>query len=509
MTPPEQAHTPDSITLTPLHASSLPIIPHIPVQLDAGERRHVAQIATKLLADEPALRFTTEAFGARVSVGVDAGPSLLLQDLEGVALVAAPVDSFLQYRMMLLAQDGDQVALSIRRSRSFEMYCREILNLGKVDVVSPALSAPDKSLATYCRQDPDVLAKLVARARRHGCMNVKPHIGTGAVWALAGTIAAQSGVPVRVAAPPPRLTQRVNDKLWFTRRVSAVLGPRAIPPSYFAFGPAALTGRVATLAKRYDQVAIKVPNSSGSLGNLTLESSSLRYMSVRAVQDRLLTLIRGLGWRDTYPLLVSVWECPVVVSPSVQLWIPEKEHGDPVVEGVFNQVVEGPAGEFSGVMPSTLPEAWCLRLAHESLLLGCLLQELGYFGRCSFDAILVGEELDSATLHWIECNGRWGGTSIPMTLANRLVGDWSQRPFVVVQRGHVHIPYRDFAAVLDCLKDFLFRAGESVGGVVLLIPGRFENGTGLDFMVLSDTLATARREAATVTALLIADTGGH
>ena len=109
MTPPEQVDTPDAIAATPFSSSSLPIIAHIPVQLDAGERRHVAQIATKLLADEPALRFATEAFGARVSVGVDAGPSLLLQDLEGVALVAAPVDSFLQYRMLLLAQDGDQI----------------------------------------------------------------------------------------------------------------------------------------------------------------------------------------------------------------------------------------------------------------------------------------------------------------------------------------------------------------------------------------------------------------
>lgn len=507
MMPSEQAPTPDFITSTSFPASSWPIIPHIPVQLDVAERRHVAQIAAKLLANEPALHFATEAFGARVSVGVGAGPSVLLQDLEGVALVAAPVDSFLQYRMLLLAQDGDQVALSIRRSRSFERYCRETLKLGQVDIVSPALAAPDKSLATYCRQDPDVLAKLVARARRHGCMNVKPHIGTGAVWALAGTIAAQSGVPVRVAAPPPRLTQRVNDKLWFTRCVSAVLGPRAIPPSYFAFGPAALTGRVVTLAKRYDQVAIKVPNSSGSLGNLTLASSSLRSMSVRAVRDRLVTLLRRLGWRDTYPLMVSVWECPVVVSPSVQLWIPEKEHEDPVVEGVFHQVVEGPVGEFIGVMPSSLPEMWHLRLAHESLLLGGLLQELGYFGRCSFDAIVVGEDLDSATLHWIECNGRWGGTSIPMTLANRLVGDWSRRPFVVVQRGHLHTPQRNFAAVLDRVQDFLFRPGQSASGVVLLIPGRFENGTGLDFMVLAETLATARREAATVAALLTADTG--
>ena len=44
------------------------------------------------------------------------------------------------------------------------------------------------------------------------------------------------------------------------------------------------------------------------------------------------------------------------------------------------------------------------------------------------DAILIGESLADARLHWIECNGRWGGVSIPMTLANRLTGDWARHP---------------------------------------------------------------------------------
>lgn len=491
---------------SPSSSPSLPIVEHIAVQIDAGERRSLAKLAAKLLASEPSLRSTTEAFGERVCAGLGKGPSFLLQDLEGVALAAAPVDAHLQYRMLLLAEDGDQIAISIRRSPSFETYCREILNFGHVEVLSPAIIPPHKSLATYCRCDQQVLSKLVELARQHGHLNIKPHIGTGAVWALAGTIATQSGATVRVAAPPPRLTRRVNDKLWFIRQATAVLGERAIPPSYSAFGPAALAGCIATLVKRYNRVAIKVPNSSGSLGNLTLESSSLRRLSIRAVQERLLELLRRIGWRDTYPLLVSVWECPVVISPSVQLWVPEKEAGPPIIEGVFNQVVEEPVGEFVGVMPSTLPDSWHHRLAYEAMLLGHLFQELGYFGRCSFDAILVGEELDTAELHWIECNGRWGGTSIPMTLANRLVGDWRRRPFIVVQRAHAHKPYRDFAAVLDRVKDHLFRPGQSVDGAVFLLPRRLESGTGLDFMVLSETLPAAREKAATMTDLLTDDT---
>src|SRR5690606_17302709 len=113
--------------------------------------------------------------------------------------------------------------------------------------------------------------------------------------------------------------------------------------------------------------------------------------------------------------------------PSVQLWIPPRpaaEEGapaDPVVEGVFTQLL-GSAGEFMGGAPSRLPAAVQARLAQEAVYLGGLLQALGYVGRCSLDAILVGDDPHGATPHWIECNGRWGGMSIPMTLANRLVG---------------------------------------------------------------------------------------
>jgi hypothetical protein len=43
---------------------------------------------------------------------------------------------------------------------------------------------------------------------------------------------------VAVAAPPPRLTSRVTDKIWFANQVREVLVPDALPPTFAAFGPA-------------------------------------------------------------------------------------------------------------------------------------------------------------------------------------------------------------------------------------------------------------------------------
>jgi hypothetical protein len=141
-------------------------------------------------------------------------------------------------------------------------------------------------------------------------------------------------------------------------------------------------------------------------------------------------------------------------------------------------------------------------LAGEAARLGFLFQALGYFGRCSLDATLVGEEVDSAVLHWIECNGRWGATSLPMTLANRLVGDWRMRPFITVHRASSPAFVQDFTAVLERLRPRLYRPRQSASGVIFLMPCGYEDSPGLDFMVLAETVTAAVAKAEAVTTLL-------
>ena len=334
-------------------------------------------------------------------------------------------------------------------------------------------------------------------------MNLLPYMGTGGVWALAGAIAARSGVEVRVGAPAPRLTRRVNDKLWFAGRVTEVLGRRALPPAYPAFSLWALTRRVLALAKRHVSVAVKLPDSASSRGNFVFESESLLRLPSLCVLDRLRQALHHAGWRGRFPLLVTGWEQPVAGNASVQLWIPDCPAGPPLVEGIFEQHLAGEAGLFAGAAPSDLPLGFQRRLALEASRLASLFQELGYFGRCSFDAILVGEDPASWQLHWIECNGRWGGTSIPMTLANRLVGDWKRRPFVVVDRRTAEPgPKRKFAAFLQEVGRDLFVPGGRDTGAVVLAPGRIEAGTGLALMVLGETAQAARTRAKQIAAKL-------
>src|SRR5690606_37057611 len=327
-----------------------------------------------------------------------------------------------------------------------------------------------------------------------------PYLGSGGVWALAGRIAARSGDPVLVAAPPPRLARRVNNKIWFTQRAEELLGPRSVPSSRETYSLAILAGAVRDLARDHDRIGIKLPIAAGGAGNVVIDTASLRELPLTVIRDRLARLLARAAWGDPFPLLVSVWESPVVLSPSVQLWIPHAVDGPPIVEGIFEQRSSGLIGRFIGAVPAELPGALRERIAAEAALIGLLFQQLGYFGRCSFDAILVGERLEDAELHWVECNGRWGGTSIPMTLVNRLTGDWATAPFVIAHpEGCPRLP---FAEVLDRTADLLFRPGARSPGVVYLSPGGFDPEGGLKSLVIARDPGGAQREADEVVARL-------
>jgi Pre ATP-grasp domain len=479
-----------------------PVVERFSVRLPHDERCELAKLAERVIANDPAL--ASDAFAPQVGKGcASQGPALFLEDRSEISLVDPRDHALYDYRALLLAGEGDLVVLGGERDLEFETYCRERLGLGRVEVACVAADRDDPTcpLSDRCVRDPRVFGRIADEARRHGWLTVVPYIGTGGVWRLAGAIADRSGAEVRVAAPLPRLTERVNDKLWFAQRVAEVFGGRATPPTQAASGPESLAHRVALLARQHRHVVVKVPDSAGSAGNLVVEASDIHGLPVSAVRDRLLDALADRGWQGAYPLIVGVWEEPVVSSPSVQLWIPEPEK-PPVVEAIFVQLVAAGDGKFIGAAPSELPEPWDRRLAGEAVRLACLFQELGYFGRCSFDALLIGADLSSAELHWLECNGRWGGVSVPLTLANRLAGGREDRTFAVVQRKDAPREPEAISALLARLDGSLFGGGRD-HGVIVLTPTVFTAGRGMHFMVLAGSVAEARAKAAAVAAALM------
>ncbi len=444
----------------------------------------------------------TKGFGPRVSAGLGPWPALVLEDHSAIRLFEDAGNLMYSYRALLLAGAGDLVVIGVPRSESFERYCRECLNLGRVRVLVPYDDAVGKSITRRCLDDPELIERSADLARRSGGLNVTPYMGTGVTWLLAARIASCAECEVCVAAPPPRLTRRSNDKLWFAERVKELFGGAALPPSHPVFGLTALAARVADLARRHETVAIKLPDSASSEGNMVLDIGRTVLASPGRLRADLEDRLRGVGWLGRYPILVTAWEQPLLASPSAQLWIPPRNQGEVVVEGIFDQTVTGTARVFAGAAPTALSGPWQDRIAQEAGRMGYLFQRLGYVGRCSFDAIVVGVDEARADLHWVECNGRWGGTSIPMTLANRLTGDWRRKPFVVIERDDLSGPARPLDSFLEEYAEDLYLPGRQSRGAVVLSPGQIERGSGFEVMVLGDTLEEARGQAESLYARL-------
>jgi hypothetical protein len=455
----------------------------------------IADLAARYRRDEKAFD-TCRHFHPLVRQGQGDGCSLIVSSQDEIALFSRRQPNLLEYRMTALASAGDMLVLN-RRSRDYEQYLSSFLGLGGVDFVEePGVNM--EPLAVRCRNDEALQSRIGRQARKSGGLTVHAYLTTGNVWRLAQVLAERSGVPVAVCGPTSRISRRVNDKLWFADCVRQLFGPEAVPPSFAVYGPAGAIGHIQRLSRISPRVVVKIPQSAGSIGNIAFESEHVAQMDSARLRNELLDLLFSRGWQHNFPFLVGVWNCAVVSSPSVQLWLPDPEQGPPVVEGIFEQNVAGPHGTFVGASRAQLSSALHNTLLEEALEIGGLFQQLGYFGRCSLDAIIAANDAGGRRVQWIECNGRWGGVSLPLTMVHRLVSSTNAAGLVVVQHTGTQTNLQSFPQIVAKLDDLLFRRDGPSRGIVLTCPPEAGPLPRLNFVAVANnqTDATALAEEA-------------
>ncbi|MCO4848842.1 MAG: hypothetical protein KC448_12830 [Yoonia sp.] len=434
-------------------------------QLSLQDCREADQHAARLVRDEPALKSALD-FGPYVAQGKGQYPAILIGDQSEIPLLSPPTPPVLDHRMALLGHDSDLVVLD-RPDPDFCDYINSTLKKPGVSWLAAGSGA--EPVARRCREDPKLRASLEAVVARAGGATLQSYLTSGNTWRLAQSLGEATRMCVHVNGPSPRIARRANDKIWFTALARSVLGSDAVPPTMSAYGPAAAAGLVRRVARQGNQIVIKVPDSAGSAGNIRLESEHVSRVPLAVIQKFLQRQLAALGWRGGYPLLVGVWDSDVTCSPSVQMWLPRPETGQPHADGIFEQRVSGLRAAFVGGARSTLPDHIQARLTHEALRIAAVLQRVGYYGRCSFDAVLVRDGNGGLRPHWIECNGRWGGVSIPMTAAKSLVGGTPPEGLVMVQTtdGDRRLSMLD---LIRCLDPILYRPDASTEGMVIVAP---------------------------------------
>ncbi len=476
-------------------SNRLPIKQGRSVKLIAAERSQTVDVAKSIIAES---RYLEERsfFEPYARQGMGNTPFVFFGDAGEIPLLADQGTGPFEYRLSILAGEGDLVIIGGQRNRDFENYLEHDLDLGRRSYlqVGQAFNGDAMPAPVRCLKEAGAYASLRTKIEKLGGATLVPHIATGTIWTLAREIGKDTGKPVNVAGPFPTLSNLTNNKLWFAQVACQLFGEDAVPTEVSAYGAAALAARVHSFAQGCRKLVIKIPDSAGSKGNFPIASSEILKMGMKELHHHLLELLAETKGQAHYPLMVQVWENNVLSSPSAQLWIPLPADGPPIVEGIYEQHVTGPEGYFSGASVARLPEEWNQKLAHGALMLGHVFQELGYFGRCSFDTVISGEDFRSAVLHWIECNGRWGGVSVPMTFLNRVFGGMPPPPHIIVHRSGLDLLYRSFVDGLEVLDDLLCHPG-GTEGVIFMTPSGFEQETELHFLSLAATTAQATAQA--------------
>ena len=417
-------------------------------------------------------------------------PRLVLDDvseipfLDGISAV-----EFYQLRARLRAGDGDIYVATCPAIAGYEAYNTSHLQIGAPRFLHtpPGRYAPI-AISRACTL-PENLKELALFGRRAGGMTVHPYMGNTEAWELAAKLSEAADIPVDVLAPPPPVTWFANNK-WHVSRfadtiLSARLGRPPTVPWQAASDPESLAKALLSLAHIHDRVAIKMTRCASAMGNALFAAEEVRRLAdTGGLIDAVNEVLKAKQWDGEEHVLAVAW-LDAEASPSTQLWIPPVGAGPPRVEGVYEQLLIGPEKVFEGSVPSRLGPAMDTWLSEASLHISAGFQALGYVGRCSFDFIV-----SDGSAYLVECNGRWGGTSIPMHLMDRLFP--RKRP--AYRARDVVAPAfagRDLTALLDALGPSLYHHGRGEGRFIVYNVGCLQSAGKFDAIAIGEDVEDA------------------
>jgi hypothetical protein len=373
-----------------------------------------------------------------------------------------------QLRMRVLAGDGDFFMSTVPVDVDYEKYNRHNLGLGKPKIIqTKAHGISPIHVAKSCLNDPRTLNKILMAVKSGQLQTLCPYMGTEDVWGLARVISQLTGTTIPVIAPPPQLTAATNNKSFFTSLVRIVLGDEAVVKTKVSRHLKEISKALIDLSQNSRKVALKMSSHASAAGNQIFKSADIKKKTPEKIWQSITRFMSKVIWNGEDEICAVEWFDDVSISPSSQLWIPG-DGSQPTVEGLFVQKTTGETCIFKGSSP--LPEQHPVHdtFKEQSLILGKVLQSLGYTGRCSFDAIVCGK----SDLKFIECNGRWGGTSLPMALMKKI---FNNCPFYEAEdiQGDIKRKNRNFRELIKSYGENIYDVKTGKGHTILFNTGGF------------------------------------
>lgn len=418
-------------------------------------------------------------------------PVLHLEDVSGIPFLRniAGVEEY-QHRARVRVRSGDLYATVTPPDPDYETYCARRLGLGPARWLDTPAGDNPLAVTRGCLAS-SVFSQLVDVARAARGLSLHPYMSIDETWSLAARLHAEANVPISVLGPPPPVTWIANDKAHFVELIELVLGPGWVPETHEANTADEIVALLGDLSHRHARIGLKRTRCASGTGNLVLSAGDLREQPAALTAANVDRFLTRTEWPGDEPVLVVAWES-AAASPSTQWWIPDRDDGPPRLDGIYEQILEGEWRVFVGSRPSTLPDPVHRSLTEASIRVVEALQTLGYVGRCSFDHLVLGDPRGEFTILFTECNGRWGGTSTPMHLVDRVVS--GPRPCYRAQDFiHERLTSARFHDVLDRLGTETFDAKTQEGRYLFYNVGPLGEFGKLDVIALGATQAEAEQ----------------
>lgn len=471
------------------------LTPVQPLPMDAEEDRRLRALAREFSARDQRFESDRETYGAQFP-GRSPGTDVLTLHVDDFSIITnlrgiAGIDHY-PSRAFVRTREGDLVGGTFPDIPGYGHYLAGHLGFGRPTYVR---AAPAPGALTYAGfeallADEQAQRQIAARiSQSDRDFWIHPYMGLEAAWRLGRRLAERTERTVRVLAPLPTVTAQVNNKLWFREAVAAVLGRESTLESHAGRSAKEISALLRQLSKSSARLALKLADSASGMGTGVFQRDEIQARSTESLQVFVADWLSEHGWdTNAPPISVERWEPDLLGSPSIQLWIPPLGEGMPLLEGVFDQIFY-PDQEtvFQGSVPTRLPEPLRDRIGKAGLRIGRMFQHLGYLGRCSFDTIVCGVDVTDATIKFTECNGRWGGASTPMTMMNRLFGDYRQQPYIARVLHDRALEGISFERLLAGLDDILFDIRTGEGWAIVFNVGCLQPAGKIDVITLGDT----------------------
>jgi hypothetical protein len=419
-------------------------------------------------------------------------PVLHLDDVSGIPFLDnVPGMEAYQHRARVRCNDGDYFAALTAPAAGYETYCREHLDLGTPTFIQAEPYDPMIAVAEACSRGTAFEALCEAAAGAGGLV-IHPYMGIESVWSLAQRVNGRSGAPVSVLAPPPPVTWLANDKLRFKELVRSTLGDEFVLPGFAGSDRFALARAAAQLSNEHEFLVFKRLRCASAMGNRVMSTAGQSGAAEAYWLQRVEDFCSETECAAEEVVLVEPW-VNATDSPSTQMWIPPAGCGAVTLDGVYDQLLEGDDQVFLGSRPSKLPRPVQDALSRAARTVARALQNRGYVGRCSFDFLVADRERPAPGIIFTECNGRWGGTSTPMFLVDRLCSNG--RP---AYRAQDLIDPRlrgvDLPEILRRVGDEVFEKSRQSGRYIFYNVGPLEHSGKLDVIALGEDADKAFEE---------------